>query len=56
MTNRFDEEKIKYLNENIDKIEKFEFESNYYLRIYFIGGEYMEIEPEYGAIYLDLKS
>lgn len=51
-----EQEAENYLNANIDMIKCFEIIDDYYLRIYFKDGYYIEVKPEYGAIYFSLNS
>ena len=44
------------LNKNKDNIQRFEVIDSYYLNIYFTDATYIEIEPEYGALYFMHKS
>ena len=47
---------VELLNKNKDKIQRFEVIDSYYLNIHFYDGTYIQVEPEYGAIYFHEKS
>lgn len=49
------EEEEKYLNDRVKDIVRFEIIDSYYLRIYMNDGTFVEVEPEYGAIYFKLN-
>lgn len=44
-----------FLNNNMGKIKRFEVEDSWYFRVHMNDGTYVELFPEYGAIYFDLK-